>query len=56
MVYQSQPIKVEGGQTKEVVSDDSVEQLLQRILLALDKVNAQLALMNDTVINEGESL
>ena len=56
MVYQPQPLKTEGGKTKAVVSDESVEQLLQRILSALDQVNVQLALMNDTVINEGESL
>ena len=56
MTYQPQPIKTEGGQKETRVSDDNVQQLLAVILDELRKLNTQLALMNDTIVQEGESL
>lgn len=54
MTYKPQPTKTEGGQTKAVVSDDKVEQLLTEILIEVRKMNVQLALMNDTVVSGDE--
>lgn len=56
MTYQPQPIKTEGGQKKTRSADDSTQQLLEQILNALHQINIQLALMTDTVLNDGEQL
>lgn len=56
MTHKPQPIKVKGGQAEVSTSDMDSRQLLERILIALDQINIQLALMNDTVIDEGEHL
>lgn len=56
MTYQPTPIKTEGGQKKAVTADDVTQQLLELILAELHKVNIQLALMNDTVLDTGDSL
>ena len=56
MTYQPQPVKVEGGQTKVRSADEGTQQLLERILAALNQVNMHLALMNDVVLDDDEQL
>lgn len=56
MTYQPVPTKVEGGVRKTRSSDDATLQVLELILVELSKINTQLALMNDTVLNTGDSL
>ena len=56
MTYQPQPTKVKGGQTEVRAADEDTQQLLERILIALNQINIQLALMTDNVIDEGEQL
>lgn len=56
MAYQPQPIKTEGGQKKTRSADDSTQQLLEHILLVLNQINIQLALMTDTTLSEDEQL
>ncbi len=50
------PTKIKGGRKKAETADDSTQQLLERILVALNTLNIQLALMTDTVVDEGEHL
>ena len=56
MVYQPPTTKIEGGERKTKTADEITQQLLEQVLVALNKINIQLALMNDTVIDEGEQL
>lgn len=56
MAYQPTPTKTEGGQLKAVTADEVTQQLLELILAELQQVNVQLALMNDTALDTGDSL
>lgn len=44
------------GQNQVRTFDDKTQQSLNRIILELQKINTQLALMNDTVLDTGDSL
>ena len=54
--FPSDLTRVEGGQRKVATSDVVTRNVLQLAMLELQKVNVQLALMNDTVLNTGDSL
>lgn len=56
MTYKPTPIKTEGGRNMAIVSDDDGRDLLNRILVELQKINTQLALINDEEITESEIL
>lgn len=56
MTYKPIPTRTEGGQKKAVVSDDSGRQLLAQILIELQKINTQLALMNENIVAESDIL
>ncbi|KKN35532.1 hypothetical protein LCGC14_0782660 [marine sediment metagenome] len=56
MTYNPIPIKTEGGQSKAAVSDDDVRQLLAQIVVQLRTNNTYLALMNDAVVSESDTL
>ena len=56
MAYQPHPSVTQGGQVKSVTTDETAQQILKFLLAELQKMNIQLALMNDNIIDEGESL
>lgn len=56
MTYQPTPHKTEGGNRKAWTADDTTRQVLELVLIELQKINVQLALMNDTVLGDGDQI
>jgi len=48
------PTETEGAKTENLVSDDNVQELLEKMLVELKKISLHLAFMNDNIINDSE--
>ena len=54
MSYFKNPEKVEGGQRKVEIRDDNTQELLEKILQELMKINMHLAILSDNDIRDEE--
>ena len=52
MSHFKNPEKVEGGQRKVEIRDDNVQELLEKILQELMKMNLHLAVLSDNYIRD----